>query len=230
MQRWQPEKALPGCLQGVFNARALLPDTPTPPAAWWGQEEAAHLLLGPRGAGNGAKSRRRGWVICYSWEGEAGEGTGDCCNATVTPLGLWLVTCLPLLGCLSIILQLAVSLQLQPREKCKQTIVETNVQVQSKWEGQALSIELYQKREGSKRGGIDKSVMKSQGVGTLLDKICCPDELNGTSADFHFWEVFEFSYIVRLRVLNHIRSLSSWKMPWKSWKVFLCLVFHFIIF
>lgn len=46
-----------------------------------------------------------------------------------------LVTCLPLSGCLSIILQLPVSLQLQPREKSKQTTAETKEQVQSKCEG-----------------------------------------------------------------------------------------------
>lgn len=45
-----------------------------------------------------------------------------------------LATCLPLSVCLSLILRLAVSLQLQPKENAKQRTVETKEQVQGKWE------------------------------------------------------------------------------------------------
>lgn len=48
--------------------------------------------------------------------------------------GSGLVARLPLSGCLSIILRLAVSLELQPREKSKQTTVGAKEQVQGKWE------------------------------------------------------------------------------------------------
>lgn len=92
------------------------------------------------------------------------------------PRNSGLLASLPFLGCLSIILQLAASLQLCPREKSEQTTVETKKQVQSKREEavRVLSISHHWEREGSKRRGIEKSMILSQGVETLLEKICCP--------------------------------------------------------
>lgn len=53
-------------------------------------------------------------------EGEAGKGAGDCPPVPQISLGISrLATSLPLLGCLSVILQSDVSLQLHPRDKGK---------------------------------------------------------------------------------------------------------------
>ena len=77
----------------------------------------------------------------------------------------------------------------------------------------ALSISHCWEREGNKRKGIEKSIMLSQGVGTLLEKICCPAwSRQGLDEGVHqkvstSEEFFEFSNIVRLRILNHMYQI-----------------------
>lgn len=101
-ERCDVNRSKRGCRSGSVRrtaapvplARALQRPGPSPwhsntPAAWCGQEGAAQLFPGHSGAGNSVKSRRRGWVVCYSGEGEDGEGTGDGCTSTAAPLGLW---------------------------------------------------------------------------------------------------------------------------------------------
>lgn len=70
--------------------------------------------------------------------------------------------------------------------------------------------------EGSKRRATEKSVILSQGVGTLLQKICCPawgreGLYEGARQKVsNSKEILEFSSIVRLKILNCIYQILEW--------------------